>query len=105
LAGIVGSVGRCSEFDGSFLPLRESARTKWERIDRAFHGGEELPPVSLYEVGNLYFVLDGNHRIGVARFQEVEFVDAEVTEFRVSAPESQRSWDRPGRVNQKRGVT
>jgi hypothetical protein len=64
---IVGSVGRCSEFDASFLPVRESARTKWERIDRAFHSGEELPPVSLYKIGDSYFVHDGDHRVSVAR--------------------------------------
>ena len=34
LTDIVGSVSRCSEFDGAFLPLREGARIKWERIDR-----------------------------------------------------------------------
>jgi hypothetical protein len=55
LTDIVGSVSRCSEFDGSFLPLREGARTKWERIDRAFVRGEELPPVSLYKIGSSYF--------------------------------------------------
>ena len=75
LNDIVGSVSRCSEFDGAFLPLRESARTKWERVDRAFLSGEELPPVSLY-----------NHRISVYRYQWVEFTDAEVTEFRASLP-------------------
>jgi hypothetical protein len=89
---IAGSVGRCSEFDPAFLPLRESARTKWERIDLAFHRGEELPPVKLYKVGNSYFALDGNHRISVARYQGVEFIDAEVTEFAIpSAPEPTRT--------------
>jgi hypothetical protein len=86
LTDIVGSVSRCSEFDGAFLPLREGARTKWERIDRAFVRGEELPPVSLYKIGGSYFVLDGNHRVSVYRFQGVEFTDAEVTEFRTSLP-------------------
>jgi hypothetical protein len=65
---IVGSVSRCSEFDGAFLPLREGARTKWERIDRAFVRGEELPPVSLYKIGSSYFVEDGNHRVSVYRY-------------------------------------
>jgi hypothetical protein len=82
LTDIVGSVSRCSEFDGAFLPLRERVRTKWERMDRAFLRGEELPPVSLYKIGSSYFVLDGNHRVSVYRYQRVEFIDAEVTEFR-----------------------
>ena len=86
LTDVVGSVSRCSEFDGAFLPLRERARTKWERMDRAFLRGEELPPVSLYKIGSSYFVLDGNHRVSVYRYQGAEFIDAEVTEFHASSP-------------------
>jgi hypothetical protein len=92
LTDIVGSVSRCSELDSAFLPLRGSARTKWERIDRAFHRGEELPPVRLYKIGSSYFALDGNHRVSVARYQGVEFIDAEVTEFTIPlAPEPTRT--------------
>ena len=78
---IGGSVGRCSEFDGDFMPLKASAEDRWKRIDRAFHRGEELPPVSLYKVGGFYFVLDGHHRVSVASYHGVEWIDAEVTEF------------------------
>ena len=63
---IGGSVGRCSEFDGDFMPTKASAEERWKRIDRAFHRGKELPPVSLYKVGGFYFVLDGHHRVSVA---------------------------------------
>jgi hypothetical protein len=58
---------------------------RWKRIDRAFHRGEELPPVSLYKIGDSYFVADGNHRVSVARYHGVEWIDAEVTEFHTSA--------------------
>ena len=95
LTDIVGSVSRCSEFDGAFLPLREGARTKWEHIDRAFLRSEELPPVSLYKVGSSYFVLDGNHRVSVYRYHGVEFTDAEVTEFRALLPGDRRDEGRP----------
>jgi hypothetical protein len=78
---IGGSVGRCSEFDGDFMPLKASAEDRWKRIDRAFHRGEVLPPVSLYKVGGFYFVLDGHHRASVASYHGVEWIDAEVTEF------------------------
>ena len=80
---IGGSVGRCSEFDRDFMPAKASVEERWKRIDRAFHRGEALPPVKLYEVGGLYFVLDGHHRISVARYHGVEWIDADVTEFRV----------------------
>ena len=78
---IGGSVGRCSEFDGDFMPTKASAEERWKHVDRAFHRGKELPPVSLYKVGGFYFVLDGHHRVSVASYHGVEWIDAEVTEF------------------------
>jgi hypothetical protein len=81
VAQIGGSVGRCSEFDRDFMPARASMEERWKRIDRAYHRGEELPPVSLYKVGDFYFVLDGHHRVSVARYHGVEWIDAYVTEF------------------------
>ena len=63
------------------MPREASLRNKWERVDRAFVRGEELPPVSLYKIGDQYFVEDGNHRVSVARYQGVEMIDAEVTEL------------------------
>jgi hypothetical protein len=78
---IVGSAGRWRQFDRGFMPVESSAETRWKRVDLAFHRGEELPLVVLYKVGEAYFVLDGNHRVSVARFQKVEMIDAEVTEF------------------------
>ena len=68
---IGGSVGRCSEFDGDFMPAKASVKERWKRIDRAFHRGEQLPPVSLYKVGGFYFVLDGHHRLSVASYHGV----------------------------------
>lgn len=84
LADVVGSVGRCSEFGGTFLPNRASTAARWKAVDRAFRRTEKLPPVSLYKLGDAYFVLDGHHRVSVARFHGAEWMDAEVTEFRVT---------------------
>ena len=78
---IVGSVGRTRDFDKAFLPTRASAATRWKRVDRAFYGAEELPPVRLFEVGDEYFVEDGNHRVSVARYGGFEMIDAEVVEI------------------------
>jgi hypothetical protein len=86
---IVGSVGRWRDFDRSFLPARASVGHKWKRIDRAFHRTEDLPPVELYEVGEAYFVVDGHHRVSVARYHDVPTVEASVAEFyprRAAAP-------------------
>jgi hypothetical protein len=76
---IVGSVGKHKQFDVNFMPLSGASAEKWKRIDRAFRLGQELPPVSLLELGRDYFVNDGNHRVSVARFHGVEWIDAEVT--------------------------
>jgi hypothetical protein len=81
VAQIGGSVGRCSEFDRDFMPAKASVKERWKRIDWAFHWGEELPPVKLYKVGGFYFVLDGRHRISVACYHGLKWVDAYVTEF------------------------
>jgi hypothetical protein len=78
---IVGSVDRHREFDRGFMPTKASMAERWKRVDRAFHRGVELPPVRLYKLGDAYFVEDGNHRVSVARYQGVEWIDAEVTEF------------------------
>ena len=78
---IVGSAGKNEWFDEEFMPLRDASRERWKRIDRAFRLGLELPPVSLYQLGGIYFVQDGHHRVSVARLHGVEWMDAEVTEF------------------------
>jgi len=79
---ITGSVGRYRDFDGAFLPLKKSMVDRWGRIDRAYHRGDELPAVSLYKIGDRYFVRDGNHRVSVARYHRVAAIDAEVVEIR-----------------------
>ena len=79
---IVGSVGRRNDFDACFLPVHSNVSSRWECVDRAFQQGEELPPVSLYKMGDAYFVNDGNHRVSVARYHGVESIDAEVVTFR-----------------------
>jgi hypothetical protein len=78
---IVGSVGRSRDFDRSFMPLRAAAGERWKRVDLAFYRDQALPPVSLYKLGDDYFVEDGNHRISVARYHGVPDVEADVTEL------------------------
>ena len=85
---IVGSVGRWRDFDRSFLPARTSMAERWKRIDRAFQRGEDSPPVELYEVGEAYFVVDGHHRVSVARYHDVLTVEAAVVEFHPQLPAS-----------------
>jgi hypothetical protein len=86
---ILGSEGRYRDFNKSFLPRHEHLRGRWTRVDKAHLMDIVLPPIKLYEIGGMYFVRDGNHRVSVARLQGVEAIDAEVTsltsEFPLSA--------------------
>jgi hypothetical protein len=83
---IVGSVGRWKDFDRFFLPARSSVGHKWKRIDRAFHRTQDLPPVELYGIGDAYFVVDGHHRVSVARYHDVPTIEAAVVEFHPQLP-------------------
>lgn len=75
---IVGSEGRYKDFDNHFFPKSNFLKDRWERIDMAHYQEVTLPPISLYEVGGLYFVRDGNHRVSVAKAMGCENIDAEV---------------------------
>jgi hypothetical protein len=77
---IVGSLNRYQEFDRVFLPRVEQTAERWQNVSRAFYKEISLPPVVLYKVGQIYFVVDGHHRVSVARQQGQEFIDAEVRE-------------------------
>jgi hypothetical protein len=80
LDAIVGTVDRAADFDRGFRPTSQRLRSRWERIAAAQRRGEAMPPVSLFLVGELYFVRDGHHRVSVAKSQGREDIDAYVTE-------------------------
>lgn len=77
---IVGSVNRYHDFDNAFLPTQSHTRWRWKSISRAFYQEVNLPPVQLYQVGEIFFVADGNHRVSVAREKGAIYIDAEVHE-------------------------
>ncbi len=62
---IVGSVGRYKDFTRSFLPRTNAVRSRWQRLDSMARGAEGFPPIEVYKVGEVYFVIDGNHRVSV----------------------------------------
>ncbi|NOZ51222.1 MAG: transcriptional regulator [Chloroflexi bacterium] len=76
---IVGSVGRYRDFNQAFLPRNEALFERWRRVDAAMNSMIGLPPVELYQVGELYFVRDGNHRVSVARARGDKSIEAYVT--------------------------
>jgi hypothetical protein len=77
---IAGSLNRYHEFDRVFLPASDKLAPRWQSVNRAFYQEISLPPVVLYKVGQVYFVVDGHHRVSVAREQGQIYIEAEVRE-------------------------
>lgn len=78
---IVGSVGRYREFNRSFQPLNDSLQARWVNVHSLATSLEGWPPIEVYEIGNVYFVKDGNHRASVAKAMGNEIIEAHVWEF------------------------
>lgn len=86
LDAIVGSVGRYGDFTRNFLPLRSTGQERWARVRAAFDSVEQMPPIVVYRLGDSYFVLDGNHRVSVARTLGATHIPAYVTDVESRVP-------------------
>ena len=88
LKDIVGSVNRIQDFDRNFLPLRDDDIYRWAGVKTAMTSplAKGVPPVSLYQIGDAYFVLDGNHRVSIAKEMGMETIEAYVTEIKTKVP-------------------
>jgi len=84
LDSIVGSEGRYQDFSRSFLPRDGANRRRWAKLDRAINVLEDVPPIEVYQIGEVYFVRDGHHRVSVARANEFSEIEAHV--IRVDSP-------------------
>jgi hypothetical protein len=83
---IVGTVEPTRCFDRRFRPTSELSRTRFEWIDGEIRSGRGMDPVDLYRCGGQYYVLDGHHRIAVARALGERWVLANITEVRSNHP-------------------
>src|SRR5262249_49583669 len=83
---IRGSEGRCEDFDVAFHPLKAHTEDRWLSVAKANLRGRGLPPVELIQLGEVYFVRDGHHRISVAAALGQQEIDAVVTVWQVTAP-------------------
>jgi hypothetical protein len=86
---VVGSAAppsKTSDFDPGFLPVNRRLRDRWTRIYQAMVEGEELPPIDVYKVGDAYYVIDGHHRVSVARSLDRPTISARVVEVKTRAP-------------------
>ena len=75
---IVGSVDKVRDFDPKFRPRTGRNRQRFERIAEAVRRGETLPPIDVYQIGDMYFVRDGHHRVAVHRALELPSIEADV---------------------------
>jgi hypothetical protein len=80
LSHVVGTDSRGSDFDRSFRPRRPDIRLRWQQVEQAFPDAA-FPPIVVYQLGDAYFVIDGHHRVAIARQNGMETIDAEVTEL------------------------
>ena len=80
IAAIRGNVGRYTDFTSAFLPRGDHLRHRWERVNTMI-STEDMPPIEVYQVGDAYFVVDGNHRVSTARQEGMKWITADVCEF------------------------
>jgi nucleotide-binding universal stress UspA family protein len=50
-------------------------------VKTALEAAAGWPPIDVYKVGEVYFVVDGNHRVSIARQEGFKSIEAMVTEF------------------------
>lgn len=86
IAAIVGSVGRYQDFTRDFLPKNDADLERWARVKTAVMEMRGLEPIEVYQVGEVYFVKDGNHRVSVSRHLGVDTISAYVTEVKTRVP-------------------
>jgi hypothetical protein len=76
LDAIVGTVDATADFDADFRPTTDRLSTRWQRVASAHHAGRALPPIAVVERPEGYYVLDGRHRVSVARALGQHDIDA-----------------------------
>jgi hypothetical protein len=83
---VAGTVDSRRDFDRKFRPASNRVRQRWERLDLAQRRGVFLPPIDVYRVGDLHFVMDGHHRVSVAVATGQKTIEAHVTEVLTRMP-------------------
>ena len=79
LDSIAGSVGRYQEFNRAFLPAQDFIRERWKRVYEVAHSMEGFPQIDVYQIGDVYFVRDGHHRVSVLKELGATTIEATVT--------------------------
>jgi hypothetical protein len=86
---VVGTVTMAKriDFDSAFLPLERRQRQRWSRLYAFMSAGfGDVPPIDVYQLEDAYYVIDGHHRVSIARALGRDRIEAKVTEIRTRAP-------------------
>ena len=83
---IVGSVDSTRDFDRRFRPTSDRVRERWERLALAQRRGEPIPPIEVYRIGDMHFVIDGHHRVSIAMATGAKTIEGYVTEVLTQLP-------------------
>ncbi|HEV8633939.1 MAG TPA: hypothetical protein VG370_06830 [Chloroflexota bacterium] len=86
---IVGSVSRWRNLRSDFFYRTGKVTGRFLRVGEAMRQGKALPPLELYKVKpkgepSQYYVVDGHHRVAMAKQLDQGEVDAHVVEHRVA---------------------
>jgi hypothetical protein len=105
---VVGSVGRAHDLRSDFFHRCGRAVTaRYVSIGRAMERGVALPPIEVYKARRVrprgvgeammteYYVVDGHHRVAMARKLGQDYLDAHVVEYRLKPPDPQRAPEGP----------
>ena len=81
LKNIVGSAGRAQDFTRYFMPRvsDEEGKERWRAIYTLAVSGAGFPPVEVFQLGPVYFVQNGHHRVSVASYLGWPTIQAYVT--------------------------
>lgn len=79
LDAIVGTVDATTDFDADFRPTTNRISARWQRIALAHRRGHPLPPITAIERPDGYYVIDGRHRVSVARALGQTDIEARVS--------------------------
>jgi hypothetical protein len=82
---VVGTDSRGGAFTRRFEPRHRFSRDRLRSLESAFPDGG-FPPIVAVKLGETYFVIDGHHRVALARRHGAVAIDADITEFVARVP-------------------
>ena len=85
LDALVGTDSRAGSFTRDFRPLHAFSRDRMRSLQSAFADGG-FPPIVAVKLGETYFVIDGHHRVALARRAGAALIDGDVTELTARVP-------------------